>query len=81
MIKTITKKMFACDMCGREYTGSKTDLVPKEVFEFTVNLEDGTRTIQICPACQAKLRLALKDKLDSIYEITGCCCILGVKGE
>lgn len=67
MIKIITKMIFACDMCGHEYTGSR------DVFEFTVNLADGAKNIQICPACQAKLRHALKDKLDSIYEFNGCC--------
>lgn len=70
MIKTITKKIFVCDMCGHEYSGSK------DLFEFTVNLEDGVKNIQICPSCQAKLKNALGDKLDKIYEFKGFCCIL-----
>lgn len=36
MIKTVTKQIFVCDMCGHEYVGSNVDLVPKDVFEFTI---------------------------------------------
>lgn len=74
MIKTITKKIFACDMCGHEYVGSKGDLVPKDAFEFTINLSDGAKNVQICPACQAKLKNALKDKLNAIYSFECCGC-------
>ena len=63
MIVTITKNIFVCDMCGREYEGQKGDaVVPRDVFEFTVNLADGTKNIQICTFCQAKLNYALKEK-------------------
>lgn len=72
MIKTITKQIFMCDMCGDEYVGSTGEIVPKDVFEFTVNLEDGAKNVQICPACQAKLRTALEDKLNRIYNIETC---------
>lgn len=61
MIKTITKKIFVCDMCGDTSEGSRGELVQKDVFEFTVNLADGAKNIQICPICQAKLRNALYD--------------------
>ena len=60
MIKIITKRLFVCDMCGHE-------LVPKDAFELAVNLEDGTKIIQICPGCQAKLRTALEDKSNDTY--------------
>ena len=63
MIKTITKKVCVCDMCGYQYGWSKEAIVPKEVFEFTVNLEDGARTIQICPKCQVKLRRELEEEV------------------
>ncbi len=75
MIKIITKKIFVCDMCGHEeYLGSKGDLVPKDVFEFTVDFVNGAKNVQICPACQAKLKNALDDKLNSIncFECCGC---------
>lgn len=81
MIKTITKHIFACDMCGHEYVGSKGDIVPKDVFEFTVNLADGAKNIQICPSCQAKLTYALKEKSNSIYGFESCGCGYSKKEE
>jgi len=68
MIKTILKKVCVCDMCGYQYGWDKEAVVPKEVFEFTVNLEDGVRTIQICPKCQVKLRRAFKRSLNERYD-------------
>lgn len=67
MIKTVTKKVCICDMCGYTYGWSKTEIVPKEVFEFTVNLADGAKNIQICPRCQVKLRSELKESLNKFY--------------
>ena len=68
MIKTITKKVCVCDMCGYTYGWNENEIVPKEVFEFRVNLEDGARTIQICPKCQVKLRRAFKRSLNERYD-------------
>ena len=70
MIKTITKKVCICDMCGYQYNSEWNNevVIPLEVFEFTVNLEDGARTIQICPKCQVKLRRALERSLNKRYD-------------
>lgn len=68
MIKTIIKKVCVCDMCGYQYGWDNEAVVPKEVFEFTVKLEDGARTIQICPKCQVKLRRAFKRSLNERYD-------------
>lgn len=68
MIKTIIKQVCVCDMCGYQYGLDKETAVPKEVFEFTVKLENGPRTIQICPKCQVKLRRAFKRSLNERYD-------------
>lgn len=70
MIKTVTKHIFVCDMCGFEYTESARDLIPKDAFEFMINLGDAAKNvkIQICPGCQRCLRNALDDKLNNRYE-------------
>ena len=81
MIKMITKKIFVCDMCGHEYEALIGDSVPKDVFEFTVNLADGAKNIQICPACQAKLKYALKEKSNGIYGFESCGCGYSKKEE
>lgn len=88
MIKTIIKKVCVCDMCGYTYGFNdlkdgwdENTIIPKDVFEFTVNLEDGAKNIQICPGCQAKLKNALKDKLNSIYSIECCGCGERRKGD
>lgn len=82
MIVTITKNIFVCDMCRYEYGGQRGDpVVPKDVFEFTVNLEDGAKTVQICPTCQAKLKYALKEKTNGIYGFESCGCDERRKGD
>jgi hypothetical protein len=68
MIKTITKQVCVCDMCGYQYGWDNEPEVPKEVFEFTVKLEDGPTIIQICPKCQVKLRRAFKRSLNERYD-------------
>lgn len=88
MIKTIIKKVCVCDMCGYTYGFNdlkdgwdENTIIPKDVFEFTVNLEDGAKNIQICPTCQAKLRYALREKANNMYGFESCGCGYSKKEE